>query len=347
MRIVLIGAGLAAQRCAETLRACGHDGAITMVGAEPHAPYDRPPLSKAILAGERPDLALRPASWHRDHDIELRTGTTATAVTDRVELDTGEALPYDRVLIATGARPVELPGLEHAHTLRTLDDALRLDAALATASHVAIVGAGLIGQEVASAARARGIAATLIDAAPRPFDTLMGPGGGDHLRRLHEDAGVTLRLGRRLIATHGDDAVELDDGTIVEADVFLVAVGVRPAKWPSRPNVYAAGDVTGSAHWEAAALQGAAAARSMLGLPQRATAPSLVWSDQHGVRIQRLGDLNGVSPLESTPLKGTVPMSGRLAYVRDGRIAAVVLMNRPGELREARRSIDTRIQEAA
>ena len=191
------------------------------------------------------------------------------------------------MLIATGARPIELPGLEHAHTLRTLDDALRLDAALATASHVAIVGAGLIGQEVASAACGRSIAATLIDAAPRPFDTLMGPGGGDHLQRLHEDAGVTLRLGRRLIATHGDDAVELDDGTIVEADVFLVAVGVRPAKWPSRPNVYAAGDVTGSAHWEAAALQGAAAARSMLGLPQRATAPSLVWSDQHGVRIQR------------------------------------------------------------
>ncbi len=206
---------------------------------------------------------------------------------------------------------------------------------MAGAGHIAIVGAGLIGQEVASAARARGIAATLIDAAPAPFDTLMGPGGGTHLQRLHENAGVTLRLGRRLIATHGDQAVELDDGTVVEADVFLVAVGVRPAKWPSRPNVYAAGDVTGSAHWEAAALQGAAAARAMLGLPQRATAPPLVWSDQHGVRIQRVGDPHGATP------------AGDLTYVKHGRVVAVVLMNRPGELREARRRIDTLIEEAA
>jgi 3-phenylpropionate/trans-cinnamate dioxygenase ferredoxin reductase subunit len=339
MRIVLVGAGLAAQRCAETLRANGHDGSITMIGAEPHPPYDRPPLSKALLAGERPDLSLRPAVWHADHDVELRTCTRAVKLDERLHLDTGEALPYDRLLIATGARPVELPGLAHAHTLRTLDDALRLDEALATASHVAIVGAGLIGQEVASAARARGIAATLIDAAPNPFDALMGPGGGHHLRRLHEDAGVTLRLGRRLIATHGEQALELDDGSIVEADLFLVAVGVRPetawANGYSGPNVHAAGDATGQAHWEAAARQGAAAARAMLGLPARPEAPPVVWSDQHGVRIQRVGD-----PRDAEPV-------GDLTYARDGRIAAVVLMNHPGALREARRSIDTPLREAA
>lgn len=340
MRIVLVGAGLAAQRCAETLRASGHDGPITMIGAEPYAPYDRPPLSKALLAGARPDVGLRPVAWHADHEVELRTGTRATKLDDRLHLDTGEALPYDRLLIATGARPIELPGLAHAHTLRTLDDALRLDAALATASRIAIVGAGLIGQEVASAARARGIAATLIDAAANPFDALMGPGGGHHLQRLHEDAAVTLRLGRRLIATHGEHALELDDGTIVEADLFLTAVGVRPdTAWANgfhdKPNVFAAGDATGQAHWEAAARQGAAAARAMLGLPVRPEAPPLVWSDQHGVRIQRVGD-----PRDTEPI-------GDLTYARDGRVAAVVLMNRPGALRQARRSIDTPIREAA
>jgi 3-phenylpropionate/trans-cinnamate dioxygenase ferredoxin reductase component len=350
MRIVLVGAGLAAQRCAETLRGSGHDGPITMVGAEPHPPYDRPPLSKALLAGERPNLTLRPTTWHADHDVELRTGTRATDLDDRgVRLDTGETLAYDRVLIATGARPVELPGLAHAHTLRTLDDALRLDQSLKTASHIAIVGAGLIGQEVASAARARGIAATLIDAARNPFDALMGPAGGRHLQRLHKEAGVTLRLGRRLIATHGEHALALDDGTIVEADVFLTAVGVRPdTAWTggyAAPNVHAAGDATGQAHWEAAARQGAAAARAMLGLPARPERPPLVWSDQHGVRIQRVGDSQGVRPPESTPLKGSDPSV--LTYSRNGRIAAVVLMNRPGALRQARRSIDTPIREAA
>ena len=126
MRIVLVGAGLAAQRCAESLRANGHDGPITMIGAERHAPYDRPPLSKAILAGERPDLR------YKDLDVELLTGTRVTHVDARVHLDTGDDLPYDKVLIATGAEPVRLPGLEHAHTLRTLDDAIRLDDALRT-----------------------------------------------------------------------------------------------------------------------------------------------------------------------------------------------------------------------
>jgi NADPH-dependent 2,4-dienoyl-CoA reductase/sulfur reductase-like enzyme len=329
MRIVIAGAGLAAQRCAESLRANGHDGPITMVGAEPRAPYDRPPLSKAILAGERPDLGFR-----RPAGVELITGTRVTRIDHRVHLDDGEQLPYDKVLVATGAEPIRLPGLEHAHTLRTLDDALRLDEALARARHVAIVGAGLIGQEVASAARARNIEATLIDAAADPFDALMGPGGGHHLRALHERAGVTLHLGRRLLAA-SEHALRLDDGTIVEADCFVVAIGVRPARIPAHPDVFAAGDVTGSAHWEAAVRQGAAAARAMLGLPKREEAPPVVWTDQYGVRIQRVGDLQGVRPLESTPRKGSDP----LRYARGGRLAAVVLIDRPGDVARARREI--------
>jgi NADPH-dependent 2,4-dienoyl-CoA reductase/sulfur reductase-like enzyme len=368
MRIVIAGAGLAAQRCAETLRQNGHDGPLVMVGAEPHAPYDRPPLSKALLAGERPELSLRPAGWHEEHGVELRTGTRATELLESaVRLDSGETLGYDRLLIATGARPVELPGLAgrpNVHVLRTLDDSIRLDAALTTANRIAIVGAGLIGQEVASAAVARCIEATLIDAVPTPFDALMGPGGGQRLRALHERAGVRLQLGRRLVAFHGEEqitALELDDGTHIEADEVLIAVGVRPdtawTPWPKGipidpggrtpfDNVYAAGDAaapydpiagrhTPSAHWEAAVRQGQSAARAMLGLPDRDEVPPFVWSDQHGVRIQRIGDPRNADP------------TGDLTYARDGRIAAVVLMNEPGALRNARRLIDTPIKEAA
>ena len=320
MRIVLVGAGLAAQRCAEALRANGHDGPLTMIGAERHAPYDRPPLSKAILAGERPDLA------YRMPDVELLTGTRVTRVDERVHLETGDDLPYDKVLIATGAEPIRLPGLEHAHTLRTLDDALRLDAAMTRADSIAIVGAGLIGQEVASAARAKGLEATLIDAATDPFDALMGPGGGHHLKTLHERAGVTLHLGRRLLAA-SEHALRLDDGTVVEADLTLVAIGVRPATLPAPPHAFHAGDVTGSAHWEAAARQGAAAARAMLGLPQRQEQPPVVWTDQYGVRIQRVGETRGATP------------AGDLTYHRDGRLAAVVLMNDPAGVNKARRQI--------
>lgn len=347
MRIVIVGAGLAGQRCAEALRANGHDGPITMYGAEPYAPYDRPPLSKAILAGERPNLALRPDAWHRDNDVELRTDTRITSLDD---------LRFDRLLIATGANPVMIPAVadrEDVHVLRTLDDALRLQEALTTARHIAIVGAGLIGQEVASSATQRGVKATLIDALPNPFDALMGPGGGHHLRALHEQAGVDLKLGRRLIGVRDDGTLHLDDDTLVRADCILVAVGVRPATewtpWPKGipvdaegrtpiPNVYAAGDATGVAHWEAASRQGTAAACAMLGLPRRAEQPPLVWSDQHGVRIQRIGDPRG-----ARNLKGPGPFM----YERDGRIVAVVLMNDQGGLREARRLIDTPIRKAA
>jgi 3-phenylpropionate/trans-cinnamate dioxygenase ferredoxin reductase component len=347
MRIVIVGAGLAAQRCAEALRANGHDGPITMYGAEPHAPYDRPPLSKAVLAGERPELSLRPPTWHADHDVDLRTDTRVTSL---------DELAFDRLLIATGANPVMIPALagrENVHVLRTLDDALRLEVALAGSEHIAIVGGGLIGQEVASSAVARGVKATLIDAVPNPFDALMGPGSGHHLKALHEQAGVELKLGRRLLGVRDDGALHLDDGSWVEPDHVLVAVGVRPATewtpWPAGipvdgegrtpiPNVFAAGDATGVAHWEAASRQGTAAARAMLGLAPRAEQPPLVWSDQHGVRIQVIGNPRG-----ATNLKGPGPFM----YERDGRIVAVVLMNDPGGLREARRLIDTPIREAA
>lgn len=299
MRVVLIGAGLAAQRCAETLRNLGHDGPIAMYGDEP--PYDRPPLSKDFLKGQRPDVRFRPDSWYRDQDIDFRQQRVTTL----------DGLQFDRALIATGAQPITLDAFPHALTLRTREDAIALDDALTTTRHLAIIGAGLIGQEVASAAVARGIRTTLVDLNPNPFDALMGPGGGRHLRELHEANGVELRLGQR-------------SGPL-NADTILVAVGVRPARIHHRhPNVLEAGDVTGSAHWEAAAVQGTNAARRMLGLQPKPEQPPLVWSDQHGVRIQRVGD-----PRDATH-------NGDLTFSRAGRLAAVVLLNEPHRVRQAR-----------
>jgi 3-phenylpropionate/trans-cinnamate dioxygenase ferredoxin reductase subunit len=373
MRVVLVGAGLAAQRCCETLRTLGHDGPITMVGAEPHPPYDRPPLSKALLAGKRPPLALRPAGWHAEHGVRLWLGAAATALdvrARRVTLATGETLPYDRLLIATGARPAAPGGLP---TLRTLEDAVALDGALRPGRRLAVLGAGLIGQEIASAAVARGVHVTLIDAAPAPFDALLGPGLGHHLARLHERAGVRLLLGTGVFNFgHGPTPphpaspnlkgtvpckLAVEGGEVVECELALAAVGVRPdTAWtglwprgvpadPGVDGVYAAGDATGAGHWEAAARQGAAAARAMLGRPPRAEAPPLVWSDQHGIRFQRLGDPSGADRhvLDGDPAAGDFEAT----FFRAGRPVAVVLAGRPGAVPAARRRLSPPIQEAA
>jgi NADPH-dependent 2,4-dienoyl-CoA reductase/sulfur reductase-like enzyme len=365
MRVVLAGGGLAAQRCAEALRAHGHDGPITMLAAEPHAPYDRPPLSKAVLAGERPTLALRPPDWHAEHGVDLRLGTPATGLDPdrrRVRVAGGEELPYDRLLIATGARPVELPGLTaptNTQSFRTLEDALALNEALRPGLRLAVLGAGLIGQELASAAVARGARVTLIDARLAPFDALLGPGAGPLLAGLHGRAGVDLRLGHRLAAVRsaGSAAVALvlDDGTAVACDRVVVAVGVRPdVAWaglaagaPLPPHVLLAGDAAGTGHWEAAARQGAAAGRAMLELPARGQGPPLVWSDQHGIRLQRLGDPRGADghSLDGDPAAGDC----MLTFHRGGRPVAITLVGRPGGLPAARRRLRDTLtdQEAA
>jgi 3-phenylpropionate/trans-cinnamate dioxygenase ferredoxin reductase subunit len=343
-RVVIAGGGLAGQRAAEALRALGHDGPITMLAAEAHAPYDRPPLSKAILAGAAPDLSLRPATWHADNGVELVTSTPATGLApDRVRTPRGD-VPYDELVIATGASPITLPGLEHAQALRTLDDARELRAHLRPGARIAVVGAGLIGQEIASAAAAQQAHATLIDVARRPFDALLGPGQGDWLRARHEQAGVTLRLGRRLTAAGGDTLI-LDDGTRVVADRVVVAIGVRPElAWAGDvTGAHLAGDCSGSAHWEAAARQGAAVARAILGLPPKPEAPPLVWSDQHGARIQRLGDPAGADAVH----RDGDDSAFTLTFTRGARTLATTLVNRPHDVARARRAMQQQRKEAA
>jgi 3-phenylpropionate/trans-cinnamate dioxygenase ferredoxin reductase component len=349
MRIVLAGAGLAAHRCAETLRACGHDGPIAMLSAERHRPYDRPPLSKP---GGDPVRPLRPERWYADHAVELRLATPAVGLdagAREVAVAGGARLRYDRLLIATGADPIvppPFPVLDNAQTLRTIDDALRLRAALRAGGRLAIVGAGLVGQEVASMAVAHGVDVTLVDAASRPFDALVGPALGGWLAGLHRAAGVRLRLGVRVIAATARE-LQLSDGARVLCDHVLVGIGVRAATaWAGdyalhAPGVLAAGDAAGGAHWEAAARQGAAAARAMLGLPPRPEPPSVLWSDQHDVRLQRIGDPRGADRV--TVDGDPAALSFTLTYERAGRPLAAVAVGRAGALPALRR----RLQAAA
>ena len=277
---VVVGAGLAGAKAALTLREEGFDGRIVLVGAEPRAPYERPPLSKDYLRGESDaDAALvAPEAAYEEHEIELLTGVEAVALDPggrRVELAAGRPLAYDRLLIATGAVPRRppIPGAERdgVHVLRTLDDADVLRAALARGGPLAIVGAGWIGCEVAASARQGGVDVTLAEQASQPLERVLGPELGRFFADVHRDHGVDVRTGAQVAAIEGAERVErvrFADGSAVECDTLLLGVGVAPDTRlavagglevadgivvderlrTSAPDVFAAGDVASAAH---------------------------------------------------------------------------------------------------
>ena len=379
--LLIVGGGLAAQRCCETLRALGHDAPITIVGAEPVAPYDRPPLSKEQLAAPGEAPWLRPRGWHAEQGVALQLGAAAVrlhAGRRVIELAGGERLRYDDLLIATGSEPVRLPalaGFSNVQALRTFDDAVRLRAALAAGAALTVVGGGLIGLEVASSARRLGAAVTVIEAASAPLVRL-GPEVGDHLASLHREDGVALRLGVPLASARGGTAdieeegpsrgvasggplveeLVLADGSRIATDHVVEAVGVRPATgWlagsgldprgvsagegghTALPHVFAAGDVTGSGHWDAAARQGAGVARALLGLAPAPPAPPSFWSDQLGLRLQCVGDPAGARAQLDVDAEGR---GFEAVYRREGRVSAVLLAGRSAaDLRAARRRL--------
>jgi NADPH-dependent 2,4-dienoyl-CoA reductase/sulfur reductase-like enzyme len=236
--VVVVGASLAGLRATEALRRDGFDGRVVLVGAEPHLPYDRPPLSKQLLAGEwePQELALRRAPYD-ELDVELRLGVRATALDAAARvltLEGGETLAFDGALLATGAAPRTLPNtpdLDGIFVLRTVDDALNLRARLDDEPRVVVIGAGFIGSEVAATCRMRGLSVTVLEALPAPLVRGLGPVLGMVCGELHRDHGVDLRLGVGVAAIEGDGRVErvrLDDGATVEADVVVVGVGVAP-----------------------------------------------------------------------------------------------------------------------
>jgi 3-phenylpropionate/trans-cinnamate dioxygenase ferredoxin reductase component len=356
--IVIVGGGLAGQRFAETLRREGHDGPLRMVCAEPTPPYDRPPLSKELLAGERVpvSLRLRDDAWYRDQDVELHLGVRALALDTerrRVGLSDGTALRYGHVLIGTGATPVIPPvlqGYENVLTLRDLPDALLLADRLRGGARLVIVGAGFIGLEVASTARSLGADVVVVEAAPAPLAGPLGAEVGTWFARLHRRRGVTLHVGARVESVRGARAVRelrLADSTRLHADVVLAAVGATPdTGWlgdgtiPAAPGVFAAGDVTGHGHWESAARGGGDAARALLGRPPAPQRPAGFWSDQHGVRFQLVGDTAGADRIAVDGDPDACDFS--VTYWRGDRPAAVLLADRPAELPGARRAIEQR-----
>ena len=236
--IVVVGASLAGLRGIEALRRDGYDGAITLVGAEPHLPYDRPPLSKQVLAGSlEPDqIALRREPIE-DLALDLRLGRRAISLDAQareIALDDGERVAWDGLLIASGATPRRLPGtptLEGIHVLRTLDDALAIRRALEKGPRVLVVGAGFIGAEVAATCRAQGHPVTVVEPLAAPMLRALGPEIAAVTAELHRDHGVDLRCGVGVEALEGAGRVErarLADGSVIEADLVVIGIGVTP-----------------------------------------------------------------------------------------------------------------------
>ena len=236
--IVVVGASLAGLRAAETLRREGYDDRVVLVGAESHLPYDRPPLSKELLAGEwEPDQVALRRQPYDDLELDLRLGRRATRldVAGRtVVLDAGETIAFDGLVVATGSRPRTLrgtPALEGIFVLRTLDDCLAIRSRLDRRPRVVVIGAGFIGSEVAATCRGRGLDVTVLEMLATPLERAVGPVVGDACGRLHRDHGVDLRCAVTVAGFEGTERVErvrLADGSAIDADVVVVGVGVTP-----------------------------------------------------------------------------------------------------------------------
>lgn len=238
--VLIVGAGLAGSRCAETLRAGGFGGRVVVAGEEPWAPYERPALSKELLTGTRgaADLSLRGERFWTDRDIELLTGAPVAAIDLGARRATvgGRPFRWRQLVLATGARPRRLGGLPPAanlHHLRTLDEAQRLRDAIAGGGRLVVVGAGFVGAEVASSAIAAGAEVTLVEALPAPFAATLGAAVGRRLAARYRRCGADLRVGAALECAECRGgrimAVRLSDGSRITCTAMLVAVGARPA----------------------------------------------------------------------------------------------------------------------
>jgi 3-phenylpropionate/trans-cinnamate dioxygenase ferredoxin reductase component len=329
---VIIGAGLAGAKAAETLRSEGFDGRVVLVGTEDERPYERPPLSKDYLRGEagRDKVYVHDERFYAEHDIELRAGLTVTRLdtsSGELELDRGERLRYDRLLITTGAEPrrLSVPGadLHGIHYLRSVQDSDALRERLDHGGALVVVGAGWIGAEVAASARQRGLHVTVVEPLSVPLERVLGAEVGRIYRDVHADHGVRMLVGTGVDAFEGDTAVErvrTSDGRELECDFAVIGIGVEPrAQLASQaglrvedgivvdkhletgvPGVFAAGDVANAQHpffgerlrvehWANALNQGPVAARNMLGQSVAYERLPYFFSDQYDVGMEYLG----------------------------------------------------------
>ncbi|MET9113169.1 FAD-dependent oxidoreductase [Streptomyces longwoodensis] len=378
-RVVVAGAGMAGVQTAVALREQGFTGTVTVIGAEPHQPYDRPPLSKAVLLG-----TAEGSAFDVDFDalgIELVLGREVTGLRPADhELDTEAGpVPYDVLVVATGAEPVRLPGAEGVpgvHLLRTLDDAERLRPVLARQHDIVVVGAGWIGAEFATAAREAGCAVTVVEAADRPLAGALPPEVAAPMAGWYADAGADLRTHAR-VARVEPGAVLLDDGTRLPAGAVVVGIGARPATaWlagsgvalgahgevvadaglrTSVPDVYAVGDCASfpSArygerllvhHWDNALQGPRTVAANVLGeatgeAPQVYDPVPYFWSEQFGRFVQYAGH-HGAA--DATLWRGDPSgPAWTVCWLRETRLVALLAVGRPRDLAQGRRLIES------
>ncbi|WGX97765.1 NAD(P)/FAD-dependent oxidoreductase [Nocardioides sp. L-11A] len=385
-RVVIVGAGLAGLRTAERLRREGYDGALTLVGAEEHLPYDRPPLSKALLVDPGPVAPplLRAADRYAELDLDLRIGVRATALDAArrtVTLADGAVVEGEHIVVATGLIARDVPGwagVPGVHTLRTYDDCLALRDAAEGAAHATVVGAGVLGSEIAAALRTRGLAVDLVEPLPQPLHRVVGEEVGAFVGALHREHGVRTHLGTTVAGLEQDDAgrvraATLDDGSRWETDLVVTAVGGTPdVAWlrdsglavtdgvvvdadgaASAAGVWAVGDVASVPgprggrlrleHWTAAGDLAATVARNVLadlrGAPRRAhTEVPYLWTDQYDTKVQVLGLPRAED--EAVLLAGSFADAAFLvAYVADGRVRAVAGAGMPGPLMRCRTAV--------
>jgi 3-phenylpropionate/trans-cinnamate dioxygenase ferredoxin reductase subunit len=279
---VIVGAGLAGAKAAQTLREEGFGGPVVLLGEESERPYERPPLSKGYLLGkdERDTVYVHPSQWYADHDVDLCLGTTVTGIdpaAHEVALADGSRLGYAKLLLTTGSSPRRLPPVPGADLdgvlyLRRLDDSDRIKETFASVSRIAVIGAGWIGLETAAAARAAGVDVTVLEAGELPLLRVLGREAAQVFADLHTDHGVDLRCGVQVAEITGDggraNAVLLADGSRIDADAVIVGIGITPNTQlaeaagletgngvrvdahlrTSNPDIYAAGDVANAAH---------------------------------------------------------------------------------------------------
>lgn len=383
--MVIIGANLAGGVAAITLREEGFDGPVVLIGAEPHPPYERPPLSKKYLQGEKSlaEITLRPAEYYAERNIETKFGVRARWVDPQaklVELETGERILYDKVLIATGVRNRKLPvpgaDLPGIYNLRDAEDADVIRQEAVAGRKAVLVGMGFIGSEVAATLRQLGVEVMVVEPLKLPLAHILGDDIGRVFESFHRERGVKMYFEELVTGFEGDSRVQrviARSGRQLECDFVVVGVGVEPVVevvegtgvkldngivvdeycQTNIAGIYAAGDVARHyhplverhirvEHYQNAISQGMTAARNMLGNPQAYTEVHWFWSDQYEYNIQYAG-FHG--EWDQFVVRGSLEQRDFVAfYLREGRIGAAVAINRPKDLRLAMPLIQAKTQ---
>jgi 3-phenylpropionate/trans-cinnamate dioxygenase ferredoxin reductase subunit len=360
---VIIGASLAGAKAAEALRTEGFDGQVVLIGEENERPYERPMLSKDYLRGEKSaaQLYVHDEGFYADNNIDLMTGTRAESIdphAHKVTLQGGRSIPYNRLLLATGATPrklflpgADLPGVRY---LRRMRDSDGLRTAITTASRVVVIGAGWIGSEVAASARQLGAEVAMVAPAATPLEQVLGRQVGGIYADLHADHGVRLHLSTKVDALVGDDTIQgvrLVNGSVIDADLVLVGIGVSPRDELARdagltldngivvdeflrtsaPDIFAAGDVAATwntrynrrirvEHWANALNQGPIAALNMLDKKREYNKLPYFYSDQYDLGMEYHGY---AADWDQVVLRGDITRHEFLAFwLKHGRVIA-------------------------